>query len=160
MDLLCRSDIKTDHLIPNKLPYCRLLGKCTHCPRLNKSGRIISNSTKRKYLIPKKVTCRSNNLIYCIECRDCGIQYVGQTKNELRVHINNHMNTIRNNQDTPVARHCAKHEMQIKPRLIVSILQLIRSSDRPDDSSERNKWENIWIGRLNTVSPNGLNIQD
>ena len=63
MDLLCRSDVGQKILNNrNRMPYCPRMGKCTHCPRLNKTGRIMSYSTGRKYQTPKKVTCRSSNL--------------------------------------------------------------------------------------------------
>ena len=162
-DILCRSDIKLDSPFVNKnaLPICPQLGRCKHCPRLNKTGKIWSNHTGRKYLIPKKITCRSSNVIYCINCMTCGMQYVGQTKNELRQRVNNHLSTIRNRVDTPVARHFNRiHNETNNPSIKLSILQLIRSNDQRMDLISRNKWENIWIGRLCTISPFGLNIQD
>ena len=110
-------------------------------------------------MTPKRVTCRSANVIYCIECDSCGLQYVGQTKNQLRKHMNNYFSTIRNSYDTLVAHHLNKKHNLYIPKITVTILQLIRSSDNKDNDM-RNIWENIWIGRLNTIAPKGLNIQD
>ena len=36
------------------------------------------------------VCCSSSNLIYCITCKRCGIQYVGQTKRELKERFSKH----------------------------------------------------------------------
>ena len=157
-DILCRTDLQ-EKRGSSPFPYCPKLGKCKHCLRSNKKGRIISFSTKRKYKTYKKVTCRSQNLVYCIECDLCGIQYVGQTRNQLRIRMNNHISTIRTKSDTPLARHLNKiHNVNENPKLTVTVLHLSNSSTT--DTSLREKWENIWIARLNTISPKGLNIQD
>ena len=54
--------------------------KCRYCPLLDKTGRIKSTYTGRDYVTKYNVTCKSNNIIYCITCKKCRIQYVGQTK--------------------------------------------------------------------------------
>ena len=56
---------------------------CRYCPRLNTSGHIISTYTNRSYSTKARVDCKSGNLIYCIACKTCKIQYVGQTKRRL-----------------------------------------------------------------------------
>ena len=158
-DILTNSDIKTK-TSDTFYPVCPLMGRCTHCPRVNKSGKIYSHSTGRKYLTLKKISCRSSNLIYYIQCKLCGIQYVGQTRNQLRNRMNNHISSIRTCSETPVAWHFNNaHNIKNKPPIVVTIVQLI-STSKDRELFLRNKWENIWIGRLHTISPKGLNIQD
>ena len=55
-DYLVRSDYISDHNIGIKRipPKCNKIGKCKHCPLLNKTGQIVSSSTNRKYKIPQK----------------------------------------------------------------------------------------------------------
>ena len=65
-------------------PFCNLGGKCTLCPRLNKTGKIKCTVTGDTHGCMKKISCRSSNLIYCITCNKCGMQYVGQTMRRLR----------------------------------------------------------------------------
>ena len=164
MDILCRSDIRLESCDPlklkNRTPLCPNILKCSHCAKLDKSGKVISFSTGRKYKCIKKCTCRSTNLIYCIECLICHKQYVGQTKNQLRIRMNNHLSSIRNNGDTPVARHFAHHEKINNPPFKTFVLQLIRSVDNDSDQHSRNMWEDTWMARLYTIVPKGLNIQD
>ena len=157
-DLICRSDIRDDKVFHNRIPHCNRWPKCPHCNRLNKSGSIKSTSTGRNYKSLKKISCNSRNLIYCIECNitDCHLQYVGQTKNALRLRMNQHLSNIRCKSDTPVARHFNRHGLG---NFSVYILQLIRS-DKEEGVMLRNKWENHWIARLHTITPQGLNILD
>ena len=98
------------------------------------------------------MTCNSKNIIYCLECPICKLQYVGQTKNKFLVRVNQHLNDIKHMRDTPVSRHFQIH--LTKPELY--ILQLMYM----DDSDQRDLHENYWISRLHTVTPNGLNILD
>ena len=154
-EILCSSDIKDKSKHNNVMPLCLRRSTCTHCPRLNKSKKIISTSTKRKYNILSNVSCNSQNLIYCIQSNNCNLQYVGQTKNQLKLRMNQHMSNIRTNADTPIARHFQKHGIG---NFTISVLQLIRGEK--DAQHLRNKWENYWIARLHSITPNGLNIQD
>ena len=65
-----------------------------YCKELNKSGRILCTASKRTYAAKHNVTCKSSNLIYCITCTQCGIQYVGQTKNRLMDRFQAHFYSI------------------------------------------------------------------
>ena len=84
-----------DHLKQDP-PKCNRFPKCKHCPLImnKKLKKVISTSTERSYKIPLKVSCMSSNVIYCIECDQCKIQYVGQTKNKFLVRVNQHLSDI------------------------------------------------------------------
>ena len=69
--------------------------RCTHCLRLDKTGNITSFASKRTFSCKKKVTCCTYNLVYCLTCNTCGIQYVGETMNSIRDRFNAHNSTIR-----------------------------------------------------------------
>ena len=77
---------------------CASPGRCKYCPRLDTNGTIKGNSDGRKFRSRMSVTCRSNNLIYAIECTRCGMHYVGQTKRRLMDRMVNHFATIRGEQ--------------------------------------------------------------
>ena len=66
---------------------------------------------------------------------------------------------IRNQGDSPLARHYKIHGMNNNPEFKVYVLQLIRGEDTIGKEL-RDKWENHWIARLYTISPKGMNIQD
>ena len=54
--------------------------KCRYCPCLNTTGWIICSIPNREYSSKIRVDCKSSNLISCITCKTCKIQYIGQTK--------------------------------------------------------------------------------
>ncbi len=56
---------------------------CRYCKCIDKTGKITSTFTQRDYTAKGQVDCKNTNLVYCITCTRCGVQYVGQTMNRL-----------------------------------------------------------------------------
>ncbi len=142
---------------------CNRPNTCAHCPKLNRTGNIVSHTNQRKYRTKQNISCQTENIIYCLTCNvpGCGVQYVGQTKNRKMDRFNNHISDIRNSKDTTVARHMASHGITTNPPICISILEFINASPKSDLAQKlRNKWEKMWMARLNTYIPQGLNIQD
>ena len=108
-DLLLRAKFPKQVDKPKRrTPHCDCANKCKNkkcqfCPIL---GRIVSSYTGREYQCKQDVTCRSNNLIYCITCTRCTKQYVGQTGDTLHKRFGAHAGSIgRNNLKEDVSRH-------------------------------------------------------
>ena len=114
------------------------------------------------------VNCQTANLIYAITCRHYSIQYVGQTENRLLDRFSGHMFDIKSNdQDTTVARH---FRICPEPRTAqlrwdngpnITILSFIKHPPKSFEGIlERNKEERLWMHRLCTITPKGLNLLD
>ena len=54
-----------------------------------------SNVTHKTYSPSLSMNCGTENIIYLITCRKCGIQYVGETGQSLRKRLNNHRNRLK-----------------------------------------------------------------
>ena len=142
-------------------PSCKSGDRCRHCPKINRSGFIYSNTTKRKFKCIFNGCCQSKNLIYCISCLHCGSQYVGQTKTSLMTRINNHRSTIRTGKDLPLPNHMKSHNDITDPKISVHILQYIKSDpDSAEAKESRDMAERDWMARLNSLVPNGMNLQE
>ena len=123
---------------------------CIYCKKINRTGKIYSMVTDRRYTTRHNVSCRSNNLIYALECDTCGKVYVGQTKRRLMDRLMEHFRNIRQNTDIHiVGRHYNNH------------LEFIHAHPDGDASSIiRDLVESKWICRLRSQTPNGLNLFD
>ena len=140
---------------------CTRPNSCQYCTRISQSGRITNLNNNTTYNTITRGTCQSNNLIYCLECKSCHIKYVGQTRNRIIDRFQGHIYDIKHNNNTTVARHFLSHNDQSNPSLIIHILEYIRlPKDVPRSKSIRDNRELVWIHRLNTLIPNGLNILD
>ena len=153
---------------------------CRYCTRLDKTGNIISTSTDRSYFTMKKVSCQSNNLIYCLSCTKCNIQYVGQTKNRLEDRFVVHFNHIAPTKPSkkklkpapsntsfkhkyydPIGRHFTDTYHSGLKDVRIHILQFIPAPGNSIPAKAlRDDLERKWIHRLKTLSPLGLNLAD
>ena len=136
--------------------------KCIFCPILNKSGKVTCTATGETHNTKINITCKSNNLVYCITCRTCLKQYVGQTKNSIAQRFYSHTYNIRNKSQTDgVGLHFSRADHHGFNDLQIQILEFI---NLPPDSAcgklFRLKMEKKWIHTLRTIAPRGLNLFD
>ena len=135
---------------------------CRYCPRLNTSGRITCKATGREYVSKHNVSCKSSNLIYCLTCKCCGMQYVGQTKNRLMDRFQAHFyNIVYNRPKSEIGKHFnlpghkGLQDVEIQVVDFIHAHPLGRKSKYLRDLVEFN-----WIQRMHTNAPLGLNTMD
>ena len=135
---------------------------CRYCPKLNKNGRIKSKASGRDYTSRHNVTCKSSNLIYCISCKQCGMQYVGQTKNRLMDRFQPHFYNIGHNRpNSELARHFNQTDHHGLDDVEIHIVDFIHAHPQGQKSKYlRDLIEFKWIQRLHTNAPLGLNLMD
>jgi hypothetical protein len=133
---------------------------CRYCTKLDTSGRIKSSYTGREYMAKHNVSCQSNNLIYCITCKKCNVQYVGQTKRRLMDRFQGHFGVIqRNDPSSDIAAHFNSTNHNGTQDLKIHIGDFIFvHPDSQAGLSLRDHIEFNWIHRLHTQQPMGLNI--
>ena len=135
---------------------------CKYCPKLNTTGKITSKVTGRKYHSRTKATCNSNNIVYCISCRTCRKQYVGQTKNSVKKRFQAHFYQIAHEpQITEVSRHFNQRDYHKLADVEISILSFVHQG--PDSEAAlqmRLRLEFDWIHKLRSQIPLGLNSMD
>lgn len=130
-------------------------GSCIACSSILKGNKFVSIHTS--HWIRTFINCKSLGLVYLATCA-CGVQYVGKTTREFRSPIGEHLNDIRNDADTPIARHIEEsHDGQLGLIKFQGI-ELVPPSPRGGNLDKPLlQKEARWIFRLGTVQPNGLN---
>ena len=140
---------------------CNRSNTCKYCVKISQSGKNKNLNNNKSYNTITNGTCKSNILIYCLECNWLHIKYVGQTRNRINDRFQGHISVIKHNNNTTVASHFHSHNDQMDPKMAIYILEYIRlQKDVPRSNSLRDNWELVWIHRPNTLIPNGLNILD
>ena len=94
--------------------------------------------------------CKLDCVIYVITCSKCNVQYVGQTKKQLRYRVHGHRNSCKNKNEQILYKHFnseCKFE-NAKFRIIERTVE-----------SELLAKEDYWIKKLMSVYPFGLNDQ-
>ncbi len=97
--------------------------------------------------------CKSSFLIYLITCGDCGIQYVGQSIQELHMRLNGHRSSVKKNTNTYIYQHYNEEGHNFCRAKI----QVIDKLDPQNGKYDLDQLERHWINTLCTVFPLGLN---
>ena len=175
-DRLCKARVKYDpktstnlSVMEDTTPLSQTSNKCKsrncrYCPLLNKSGRIVSTSTGRSYSSLKHVTCKSGNLVYLITCRQCKMQYVGQTYRTIQERFQGHFNDISNNRFWKAmgehynkSNHNGWHDCEISVLYFCRINPGRKNMVNDRATKDRKCMERYWQFQLQTLSPQGLN---
>jgi hypothetical protein len=136
--------------------------KCNYCPKLNKTGTITSSALSREYKAKSNISCKSNNIIYCITCKTCHKQYVGQTKNRLIDRFGKHFYHIKiKDKKLPLGKHFNLPGHNGIDDMEIHIVDFIFAAPNSSAASKlRDQIEKNWILRLRTFAPFGINTLD
>ena len=166
-DILVSARLPKPERAPRKYPNCLGLNKCSKikcdfCPLISKTGRIMSTVTGREYECKKNVTCRSSNLIYCITCKSCRKQYVGQTGDSIQKRFFGHKGSInRKTLTEDIGRHFNLPGHQGLRDMEISVLDFIFAPAKTSHGlTLRLQIEFNWIQRLRSMLPLGINTKD
>lgn len=125
---------------------------CPVCPHAVKRLAVADFVTSNSYPVVQHVTCRSVGVIYVIQCSSCNKRYVGETGQSLGSRIREHLNDVAQDRNTSVAKH-----FSIGNRCTVQHFSFF-GVDIATNSNKRKLKEKVWIKRLNSLTPQGLNI--
>ena len=135
---------------------------CRYCPIIDKSGMILSTSTGKRYYAKRNVTSKSTNPIYCISCKQCKKQYVGQTGGTLMDRFKAHFScTSRQDMKEAIGRHFNGTGHSSTSDLLIHVLDFIHAPDRAGFALDM--WLQVeynWMQALKTMLPMGLNTMD
>ena len=94
------------------------------------------------------------NVVYAAECKRCGQIYVGQTSRQLNIRFNEHRSDVSNQRESKqLVVHHYNNGCSFDQDLEVHILQRNLTGSKMMREAQEDKW----IGKLNTIVPNGLN---
>ena len=158
----CSNDLAANAPVTNGTKRCKH-SQCLTCGMIKESASFTSHVTGNKYIFAGEANCRTENIIYLIECERCHKQYVGKTTRQLNVRMGEH----RTDPTLGISSHRCCPEYNIFNDLKVMVieaheyppvlLQKLHLQDEiirhPLDVAERK-----WIMELRTLYPYGMNI--
>ena len=126
---------------------------CNLCNRSQNISEHVANFSGKKYPIKSNIKCSDSYVIYSIQCKQCPMQYVGQTSNAASVRFNNHSSDILNKKVTkPVAKHFNSRNHSWADMVFTPFEKLHKKDKTLLDIREK-----FWIREKQTVE-HGLNI--
>ena len=80
--------------------------RCNTCQLGTFSNHINITQTSSTFNIKQHMDCKSANVIYCLTCKKCLAQYIGETEQEIHARQRGHLADIRKNAEgLPYVKH-------------------------------------------------------
>jgi hypothetical protein len=139
---------------------------CKYCKTFpNTGGNFTATTTSRGYLFKAEQNCCATNVIYCITCKKCKKQYVGETLRQFRERLREHFYSVLNfdpikSKNMPVARHFNSPNHTVADFQCQIIEIILKNPKLPETTRFRKGREMFWIHKLRTISPEGINIME
>ena len=135
--------------------------KCKTCKHIVEGDSFCSNTTGKKYTVKSReavMTCATQNVIYLISCKKCGIQYVGETSQALRSRMNNHRHKLNQMCDLFLYQQFCSNDHNQDDIIIMPIEEVsLEEGECLSLASKQLQREEYWYKELATIYPYGLN---
>ena len=129
-----------------KQPGCKKCNKCNICPYIKCCKNVKSTATGINAEIMQEVDCQTKNIIYCITCKKCKMQYIGETGRVAKERFREHIGYVENKQlEKATGEHFNQKGHSVSDIEFV-VLEKIFSLD-PGVRKER---ESLFIKNFNT----------
>ena len=171
-----------DHLVRAKLPnlsveehnkagsFKCMKSRCQTCQNVKNETKFSNKDSSKIFEIRKgPLNCDSQNVIYQIVCKTCGIQYIGSSKGAFRLRFNNykshHRTFLARQREGTLGRGKSVPQRELHSHFAKSDhkgledMQFTLIDSGPDNIIAR-KRETFWQYKLDTFEPNGLNIRN
>ena len=108
---------------------------CPICPFVVEGKFVRSTATNNTFEINGQVNCQARNILYCITCAKCKVQYIGESERTLQERFSEHKGYGMNNK---VNKTTGEHFSQIGHKIYSS------------DPAVRKEREKFFILKMNT----------
>jgi hypothetical protein len=125
--------------------------KCETCIRSKNISQFQVTATKEQITINQKITCTDTNVIYCIQCTICNLQYVGKTTNKFKDRASSHRSSVDTQKNCTLSDHF-NSPGHSKNNMLFFAFEKVSSND-PFTIGVR---ERFYIDKMNVIE-HGLN---
>ena len=124
----------------------KICNSCPICPFVQPCKNIKATSNNKTVDINASVNCKSRNIIYCITCQKCRLQYIGESERSIHERLSEHKAYVANKQLSKATGAHFNLPGHSVSEMKVSILEKVHSLD-PLVRKER---EELFIRKFNT----------
>ena len=119
---------------------------CPTCPFVKQGKMVRAAAINYTAEITQQVDCQTNNIVYCIGCKKCPVQYIGESDRTLQNRFAEHRGYVNNHHlHKATGQHFNEPGHRISD-MEVTILEKLWNQD----PQYRKTREKMWIERFNT----------
>ena len=149
---------------PSKIGLCQPcnIRNSQCCKQVLATNEFQSSVTKQKFKIFHKTNCKSIIVIYLLECKHCSKQYIGKSEWPFNIRLNNYRHRIQTTDRSKllnVERHFLQPDHNFTQDARFTIIEKIEKIVEGKATETLEKHEDMWMMKLKTLPPNGLNIR-
>ena len=112
--------------------------KCSVCDFVKVGSQVSATATKAKIDISRPVDCQTRNIVYCVTCKKCGEQYIGETEKSLQERTRQHLRHITNKKiNHALGDHFNKPGHSISDFQITVLLKIAKNDMRMRTRKEK-----------------------
>ena len=101
--------------------------RCNTCKKGTFGDTINITATKKVFNIRQRITCKTPNIIYCLTCKKCQAQEIGETENAIHIRQAGHLQDIKSNKPgIPYVKHYQQCGIV---NYTVTVVEKLRSHD-------------------------------
>ena len=129
------------------------------CQQVVRTNTFTSYRTGETYKIFHQVNCKSQGIIYLLQCKICSIQYIGKSETPFNIRLNNHRKDSKKKDSIVACTHFQKENHQFQRDAKFTIIEKVTKNCTTSEELRLllKKRENFWIIKLKTLHPYGLN---
>ena len=125
------------------------------CQVLEENDQFLSRTTGERYKIRQDISCKSENIIYLVNCKNCRMQGVGSCK-DFAKRVSNYISSIeRKSPGCKIEQHFLQWGHSIQDFAVLGIVKL--ENPPPDPIERLREFEGYWMVKLNMLEPHGMN---
>ena len=169
-NLLCHHKLKNNKpIVPTtnnkvgKCSPCLSHGRNKCCKQMVSTNHFTNRITKRKFTIRHNLNCRSDKVIYLIECTLCDNKaYVGKSETPSNLRTNNHRSDAKKADSIEVDKHFFDNkDHSFEKHAKITLIERLRNPEnmtKEEITYNLEKREDFWMLKLNTLQPDGFNV--
>ena len=138
---------------------CNTTRSALFCMQAVNTNTFKSNQTKRVLNIYHTITCKSQWIIYLLECILCNTQYTGKSETSFSNRLNNHWKDVSNSKAIPACVHFRKEGYNFIQYAKFTLIEQLNETKNVSKAISKLRLKlkmDFWILKLDTLSPKGL----
>ena len=146
---------------PKQLGHCspclsRLNNLC--CKQVKQIKTFQSCRTKETFQIIHNLTCRSENLIYLLQCRICRLKYAGKSATPFNIRLNTHRKDAKSQASILACKHFSEQNHNFQQHAEFTLIEQIKKQTTAEETRTLLKQrENFCVLKLKILYLDGLN---